>query len=254
MLSTENNGISVAKFKNTFDPQRIVHGFSTRREGLNMSNSMGQGWDAVHEDRSCFLSALGLDYSRTIWVRQVHGTQVVVVDKNTRPSLTLEADALVTDRRNVPLLIVCADCVPILLYDPVREVVGAAHAGWRGTVACVAEEAVKAMEKAYGCLPQNIHAGIGPSIGPCCYEVGEEVISAYLERFPQWQDAIMIRYGSKAKLSLWESNRRQLLELGVPAQNIEVAGSCTSCNTDLFYSERKEGRPSGRFCSVISVL
>ncbi len=254
MILKENNGISVAEFATAFDATRVAHGFSTRREALNMSISLGETWEVIHGNRSRFLSSVGLDYSKTVWTKQVHGSKVVIADENTIPSTALEADAIITDRRNLPLFIVAADCVPVLLWDPVREIIGVVHAGWRGTAICVVAEAVKAMEKAFGCLPQNIHAGIGPSIGPCCYEVGEEVVSAYTERFPQWPDLLPERYGSKAKLSLWESNRKQLLDTGLVSENIEVAGSCTACNTDIFYSERKEGRPSGRFCGVISLL
>ncbi len=254
MILRENNGISVAEFGAAFDVAHVAHGFSTRREGLNMSISLGEGWEVVHENRRRFLSALGLDYSKTLWTKQVHGSNVVIADENTIPSPSLEADAIVTDRPNIPLFIVAADCVPILLWDPVRRVIGAAHAGWRGTAMCVVAEAVRTMERAFGSLPQDIHAGIGPSIGPCCYEVGEEVVSVYDECFPGWPDLFPDRYGSKAKLSLWESNRKQLIDIGLESENIEVAGSCTACNTDIFYSERKEGRPSGRFCGVISLV
>lgn len=254
MILKENNGISVAEFAAAFDAKQVAHGFSTRREDLNMSVSSGEPWEAIHSNRRRFLASLGLDYSKTVWTKQVHGSNVVIADENTRPSPSLEADAILTDRPNIPLFIVAADCVPILLWDPARRVIGAAHAGWRGTAIRVVTEAVKAMEKAFGSLPQDIHAGIGPSIGPCCYEVGEEVVSVYDERFPGWPDLFAERYGSKAKLSLWESNRKQLIDIGLTPENIEMAGSCTACNTDIFYSERKEGRPSGRFCGVISLV
>ncbi len=157
-------------------------------------------------------------------------------------------DALVTDLKGVVLGILTADCVPILLYDREKEVVAAVHAGWKGTKAQIVSKTVQKMITHYGCNPEEIIAGIAPSIGRCCYEVGEEVAEHFFDT-PEG----FTRKGEKYMLDLPLINQKQLLAAGLKETNIEMSHTCTACNVERFFSYRKEQRCSGRFMSMIGI-
>jgi YfiH family protein len=145
-----------------------------------------------------------------------------------------------------------ADCVPVLLYDPVKGAVGAVHAGWKGTVGKIVTATVKAMQEMFGTNPKDLKAGIGPSICPEVYEVGEEVIEAAVKAFGTKEGLITHENGQgKGYFNLWEANRIQLLSMGVPADAIEVAGICTYRQSHQFFSARKSGNRAGRFAAGI---
>jgi YfiH family protein len=162
---------------------------------------------------------------------------------------------MVTADAGVFLSMRFADCVPILLNDPVRHAIGLAHAGWRGTVKNAAGAAVQAMVKELGCSPGNITAVIGPAIGSCCYQVGEDVIQAVEATFPRvtasdnGAQLVSRRNGQRAYLDLWEANRRQLAAARVG--QVVVSGLCTACHTDHFFSHRAERGKTGRFGVVM---
>jgi YfiH family protein len=145
-----------------------------------------------------------------------------------------------------------ADCVPVLLHDPVKGWVGLVHAGWKGTVGGAARKAVQAARETFGSRPEDILAAIGPSIGPCCYEVGEDVVAAVHSGLPECADLLSARDGG-VHLDLWRANACQLAAVGVPAANVEVSGYCSSCRTDLFFSHRKERGKTGRMAAVIGL-
>ena len=159
-------------------------------------------------------------------------------------------DAVVTALPGIALTILTADCVPILLYDPVRRAVGSVHAGWAGTVKGVARRAVEAMSAAYGTDPSDLLAAIGPSIGPCCYEVDGRVMGPLRGAFPGWDGLAAMGRPGKWQLDLWKSNRQVLASAGVKDSNIVVMALCTACNTDKFYSHRKSGGKTGRMAAV----
>jgi YfiH family protein len=144
-----------------------------------------------------------------------------------------------------------ADCVPILLCDPLQRVIGLAHAGWRGTMAGMAGAAVQTMVHDLGCQPGDILAGIGPSIGSCCYEVGKDVAEATFGAFPDSAGLIEATANGRWHLDLWAANRRQLLDAGV--RRIEVSGICTACRTDEWFSHRAERGRTGRLGALISL-
>jgi YfiH family protein len=150
-------------------------------------------------------------------------------------------DALITACGGAMLAMRFADCVPVLLYDTVHQAVGLAHAGWQGSAAGIAGRTVQAMTQAFGTRPQDLLAGIGPSIGRCCYEVGQPVIQHFSARFPWWREVVTDHAGS-LYLDLWAANRRQLLDAGLPAEQVAVAGICTACHPEDFYSHRREHR------------
>lgn len=158
-----------------------------------------------------------------------------------RTARTFRADAVVSNVPGLHFLLTFADCVPLLFIDPVQEVMGAAHAGWRGTAAGMASAVVAALERGFGSRPEDILTAIGPSIGPCCYEVGDDVPASF-----RCCGFTPVMCGNR--LDLWESTVLQLERVGVRA--IEVAGLCTSCHTDRFFSHRAEGGVTGRFALV----
>ena len=153
---------------------------------------------------------------------------------------------------NVTLFMRFADCVPVFLYDPVRRVVGIAHAGWLGTVKKIGFKTVQEMTNVFGCNPADVLAGIGPSIGPDQYEVGENVIGAIREAFPEDADALLLKKQNGAvHLDLWAANRLALIEAGV--EHIEIAGISTAAHTDDWYSHRAENGKTGRMGALIAL-
>ena len=247
----------------------VVHGISTRLGGasaapyatLNLAGRVGDDPEAVRHNRKAFLGLLGHRPESTVGVRQVHGNRVVIAGRDDAgrglvPAAppTEEADGLITRDAGIALLVLAADCVPILLWDPVRRVCGAVHAGWRGTVAGIVEEAVRSMGAAFGSRPEDLLAGVGPAIGRCCYEV-DAAVAGPLEAE---QPAIASRVLEPARRGHWMldlpgANRLQLLEAGLSEGNLEVMDLCTSCHRDLLYSQRAEGYPCGRFGAVIAL-
>jgi len=221
---------------------------------LNFSLALhtGEPAEEVKRNRERLREFFGLD-SRFVGVTQIHGNRVHRVEK--LPAIAWEeyetrvqADALVTDLPGVVLNILTADCVPLLLYDPLRRVIAAVHAGWKGTAQAIAARTVEEMNGRYGCDPGSIVAAIGPAIGGCCYEVGEEVASAF-EKYPK----ALRRGGKSPYLDLKEVNRVQLLGAGLSAEKIEVSPLCTACERASYFSYRAENGCSGRFVSAIMI-
>jgi YfiH family protein len=185
---------------------------------------------------------------------QVHGAHVEVITEPRQRGWdalerTFEADALVTDQPNVVLTILTADCVPILLYDRVRQAIGAVHAGWRGAHKGIVHKTLKVMSEAFGTDPADLIVGIGPAIGGCCYEVGGEV-AMHFEAYP---DAITPKKNGKYLLDTKQINVQQLIEVGVPKSHIETSPICTLCEHERFFSYRAD-KTAGRFMSCIMLL
>lgn len=244
----------------------VRHGFSTRHggistgdvAGLNLGFKNGDPFQVL-ENRRRFLTALALDPEALVAGQQVHGTHVAEVraEDAGRGARTWEegfpaTDALITDVPGLPLSVYTADCVPLLFLDPVRPAVAAVHAGWRGSVAGIARVTLAALQAAYGTRPADVLVAIGPSIGPCCYEVDEKVI-ALLKGFPFWPEVATEGRHGHWFLNLWELNRRQLLAAGVPPKNIAVSGLCTSCHVKDFYSYRAEHGRTGSLAAIIAL-
>jgi YfiH family protein len=186
-----------------------------------------------------------------VHMRQVHETKIEVVTQPLDdPPI---CDGLATDREGLGLVVRTADCVPLLMWDEKQNVVAAVHAGWRGTLAEVVPRAVNSLEERFGSRPDTIHVAMGPSIGPCCYEVGDEVVGAFAERFTGWENWFVSRSGQRKHLDLIEANRRQLTDSGVRSEQVYAARLCTCCNNELFYSYRKEGKGVGRLMGIVGV-
>lgn len=238
----------------------VVHAVFMRHGGLspapwaslNVGGTVGDEPARVIENRKRSFRAVGRDW-RTIYdVWQVHGARVVVADRPRRPEEPpLQADAILTDNPQVTLFMRFADCVPILLCDPRRGVVGLAHAGWRGTVGFVAAAAVRRMEQCFGSRPQDVLAAIGPSIGPDHYEIGSDVAAEVQAAFGAQADEVLLRENDALHFDLWRANRLVLRQAGV--KTIETAHICTACHLDDWYSHRAERGKTGRFGALIAL-
>lgn len=211
----------------------------------------------VLQNRETLAGKFGFKPTAFVFANQVHGNRVQVITPSHRgkgafskSNALQHSDAWITNHPNICLVAQAADCVPILFYDPVNNAIGAAHAGWRGTVKRIAANVVKAMSSEYGTIPANLLVGIGPSAGPCCYEVGDDVALVVKKEFPEKDDLLMYNpEREKPILDLWRANLYALVELGVPEDNIEFAGVCTICNNHIFFSARCGDR--GRFGGAI---
>lgn len=259
MQRIEHRGLVYYQFE-MWAQAPLKHGIFTRHggvspapwQGLNLGGTVGDAPAAVQENNRRMLHSLSLQDSAVCTVWQVHGVDTVIANSPAPSRKWLNrADAMVTAQRGTTLSMRFADCVPILLYDPHAEVVGMVHAGWRGTLEGAQLSAVQTMVEAFGCLPANIQAGIGPSIGPDCYQVGEEVVAAAQELFPSLEGIIRRAEDGSAYLNLWEANRRLLQQAGL--EQIEVAAICTATNTAEFFSHRAEQGKTGRFGALIAL-
>ena len=249
----------------SLEETEIVHASITRQGGvspqpwvsLNVGGTVGDEAARVLENRRRSFLALGRPYESLYDVWQVHGTEAVCADSpRPREQPHLKADAILTDQPGVTLFMRFADCVPIFLYDPIRRVVGLAHAGWQGTVKKTAAYAVRAMQARYCSRPQDILAGIGPSVGPHHYEVGSDVVVQVRQAFGAGAaDLLKSPNGGSEKsgvqFDLWRANLLVLEEVGV--QQIEIANICTACHLEDWYSHRGEQGRTGRFGALIGL-
>jgi hypothetical protein len=260
-LRQEEGGVTFLRFPRFADPKRVPHAVTTRvggvshgpHQGLNLSYKVGDEKVRVAENRLLLGRALGVDLSNLAFVDQVHGDVVAVLTaaNRQRDGVSLgKADAIITQQRDIPLLIQVADCLPVLFYDPTHQAIGAAHAGWRGTVSHIAAKTLLSMGEHFGTKPEDVRALLGPAIGACCYEVGEDVRAEFTKVFPWGAEVFTPHHQGQWKLDLAQANARQLLEMGVKQENLVGSGLCTVGHSDLFYSHRAEagpGKATGRF-------
>ena len=212
----------------------LVHGFEQRLEST--------GHETRDEGRRRVAAALHRD-GQLLLLKQVHGARVLAAPWQGTP----EADAATCEASGALLGIETADCLPVLIVDPGRHAVAAAHAGWRGTAAAVARMAVESLV-ASGSRPGDLIAALGPGIGPCCYEVGDDVRAAF---GPEYDDAFSQGAGGKLHLDVRRANVRQLHQAGIPTVQILHVADCTYCRADLYHSFRREGKGAGRMLNFI---
>lgn len=237
----------------------IPHAFTTRQGGsstgpfasLNLGRGVNDDPGKVSTNRSEVLQALGLRPAQHVEADQVHGAVVAVVGTADAGGSIAGADGLATADPGLALAIHAADCVPLLLADPKRRVVAALHAGWRGTAAGIAVEGVRILVDRFKSNPRDLLVAIGPSIGPCHYEVDEPVIER-MRRWAWWPEVAAANGRGRWQLDLRAASRRQLLDAGLLAERIEVLDLCTYDHPDLFYSYRRD-RVTGRMAAVVAV-
>lgn len=272
--------------------RRFWAGFSTRRGGvsrayctegapgeLNLGFTAADEREAVARNRELLVETVTGDSGTPLaTVRQFHSNLVVRVSAaDVQREIPRKADGVMTDEPGVLLAVMVADCIPVLVADRKRRVAAAFHAGWRGTVKRIVETGIGRMRMEFGSRPEDLVAAIGPGAGPCCYAVGEEVISEFESQFVYARellhevystDPVRTKYpmlfltqrapghsdiGPQIHLDLVEANRRQLVDAGVRAKAIQIVGGCTNCHPELFYSHRGSRGHAGRMMAVIGI-
>jgi YfiH family protein len=259
VLRREVNSLVFYRFDNLASYDEVFHGVFTRLGGvslspydsLNVGHFIGDNHRAVEANHDLICQALGISQRDIATAHQVHGSQVALVKPDDCGRVIPATDALVTDTPGVALMLRFADCLPVLLYDPVHRAIGLAHAGWKGTIGGIAAKTVSAMLEACGSRPGDIVAGLGPCIGPYCYQVGTEVVELVKASLNPWEGILQPQGDGSFHFDLWEANRRQLAELGVG--KIAVIQLCTACRTDEFFSHRAEGGHTGRFAVILGM-
>jgi YfiH family protein len=256
MLLTSSDNLALLRFDLLCSCSGLVHGVSTRK-GPSGDFPFDLAWSPEDDPGPMSIRlaaaarALNVDPELICCTQQVHGSHAMCLDESPAAHLDEpcrvcgEFDALITNKPGITLLIRVADCVPILLYDPVRRVVAVVHAGWKGTLANIVSATVERMCAHYGCRAADLLAGIGPSIGPCCFEVGADVAEQFRSAHG-WSDCV--RTDLKGfRIDLPGANRESLLRCGVLPHNVEMSGYCTACRLDIFFSHRGEQGNTGRF-------
>ena len=234
-----------------------AQGFTTRNEGVSRApyNSLNLGINTldtsnnVMGNRSILARAFGTRVERLVTVTQTHGTDLLVID-TPNPDYAhfqkLECDGIITNQPLVMIGVCVADCAPVLLLDPVKKAVAALHAGWKGTAGEIVKKGVAALVTLFDSDPSAILAAIGPSIGGCCYEVDEPVREEFTKGGGCWGDIAVETGDGRWRLDLSLANVHQLLEAGVPRENIETTDLCVSCNKAAFFSYRRDKGETGR--------
>jgi hypothetical protein len=238
----------------------LYHAFFTRHGGLspvpwhslNFGASVGDEIQRVIRNREIALGCINLEPESVYDVYQIHSMEVVCTDRPLTVSEThLKADAIITNYTGVTLLMRFADCVPILLFDPVKRAIAIVHSGWIGTVGKILQKTVLALIENYKSNPSDLIAAIGPSIGPDHYSVGWDVIKQVYTSFNSKADQVIRKENECYFFDLWKANQLILSDMGVT--KIELVGICTSCNLNDWYSHRGENGTTGRFGVVIGL-
>ncbi len=245
------------------------HLFSTRTGGvsggiyatMNPGFDLGDDEENVLENHRRLLHVLGAELQDAVRSCQEHGTHLRVVtaaDRGKgfcRPRDYRNTDGLMTDVPGIVLCIYASDCVPLLFLDPVRQVIAAVHSGWKGTAGGIGRRTVEAMGRIYGCQPEDILCGIGPSICRDCYEVSEDVARVFQRDFPDDQDDILqANDRGRYQLDLQQTCRRMLLDAGLLPEHLQVSDLCTCCNPDRLFSHRASGGRRGNNAGMIMLL
>jgi len=266
VIPQEVGALTLYRFARLAEVPGLVHAVSGRGGGvsgpggtdLNLAFHVQDKPDAVLENRRRFLSAVGLDALPTASLMQVHRGDARAVDRDnltkfaTGPGVVLpEADALVTALPNVALMVYSADCALVLLCDPAAGVIGAAHASWRSVMQDILGRTVAAMID-LGADSDRIQAGIGPSLGPCCFEVGPDVVDAARGAFAE-PDRLFTDHLPRPHFDLWSAAATQLHDAGIPPSHIEQSHLCTVCHNTSFFSHRADPTPTGRLAAVICI-
>lgn len=268
-LEREEEGVPFLEFPLLTELGVVTHGFSTRLGGvsegiyasMNLSFARGDEREHVKENFHRFARAMGVLETEMVCSAQVHDTQIRVVTKEDsgkgllKPIDYSSADGLVTNIPGICLVTFYADCVPLYFVDSVKKVIGLSHSGWRGTVGKIGRKTVETMEHEYGCDPKDIRGAIGPSICQDCYEVSEDVISAFQKGFSQgdWEELFFQKENGKYQLNLWKANELVMKEAGILKEHIAVTNLCTCCNRQLLFSHRGSNGKRGNMGAFLAL-
>ncbi len=284
----KSGGVSVLRAKSLSAIPWLVHGFSTRQGGvteeyggkqLNLGIMKEDTRENVVRNRELFAGALGARHDGQLWplvqMHQVHSPIIHRLSNASDPHPTA-GDGLITDVPEVLIAVKTADCMPVIVVDSVRRAIGVFHAGWRGTVQRIVEKGIGEMRRQFGSDPNDILVAIGPGIGVCCYQVGDEVLEQFRSQFAYADELIEEVFDSHSlhtkypllflnqrapghgelpkvpHLDLVKANTHQAIDAGVPAKNIEALNLCTACRADIFFSHRKE-HVTGRMMAAVGI-
>ena len=237
----------------------LTHGFSQRKFlnsedeecDLLLGKFNDENISLLH--RQWFLNSLAIKNNDQIFIlNQTHSDRIYVLDdykKTEKDVVNEDADAIITNLHYRPIGVLTADCVPVILFDPVNNITGVIHAGRIGTLKRILSKTIAEMNTFYGCNVSNIKMGIGPAIGGCCYEVDESCIEPFQKDFPKWKQFVKVAQADKFMLDLITANEQDALDAGIMAENIVNSDHCTSCENHLWYSYRREGK-TGRILTV----
>ena len=226
---------------------------------LNLGLHVADEKPLVQENRKILAQALGVPLERLVCCEQVHGTNVFKVSSADAGRGVLdyetairETDALITQEEDLYLTLFFADCVPVFFYDPVHRAVGLAHGGWKGAWGRISSAVTAAMGEEFGCRAEDIEAWIGPGIGACCFEIGDDLAEKVAAR-DGWGEFLSKREDGRTVWDLKETHRRILLESGLKPEHIAVSAECTSCLAPAFFSYRRDGGITGRMAALIGI-
>lgn len=237
--------------------------FSTRNGGvsegyyssLNLGIKKHDDKENVEKNYEILCNKFNFDINSLVFSDQIHKDNILRVDRSYSGfphygQKVFNTDALITNSKDVPLVTLYADCVPLYFLDPVNKAIGLAHAGWRGTILHIGPKVVKRMTEEFGTDPDKLLVAIGPSIGSCCYEVGQEVYELFLSKLGKYSGWYN-KDNNKIRIDLKECNKLQMAESGIKEHNIYVSTYCTSCNEHYFYSHRRDRGNTGLHCAII---
>lgn len=241
----------------------LLHCFTTRKggvsngsfESMNIGFSTGDSYENVKRNIEMMAEKLNINVDDIVQTNQSHTNTIKYVTEEHKGKVFTESpfkdvDGIYTDKRNLALMSFHADCTSVFLYDPVKKVIGLAHAGWKGTLLNIAGKMVKAFMNDFGSDPKDIITAIGPSLGQCCFEVDKDVADLFLAENKEFKSYMEIK-GSKYHFNLWEINKYWLIKEGIKEENIENSELCTKCNNDLFFSHRGQGGKRGLLAGIL---
>lgn len=263
----EANGVVYLTFP-ILEQFGVKHGFSTRLGGvsegmfssMNLSFQRGDERDKVEENYKRICNVLNMNHKNVVLSNQVHDTKIKLVTKEDagkgmiKESDIIGIDGLITKEKDIPLVTFYADCVPLFFYDPVKEVIAAAHSGWRGTKEKIGKKMVETMEEEFGCKKEDVVVVIGPSICQDCYEVSEDVVLEFQEVFKEETSLfVKAKENGKYNLDLWKVNSMILKEAGILDEHMSLPNLCTCCNPELLFSHRASKGKRGNLAGFISL-
>ena len=262
----EKDGVQLIQFKNLLKHKNITHCFTTRNGGvskneyqsLNLAFNKNDDKKNVYENFKRVSKAVGIDIENMVFSNQVHDNKIKIVNEKDRgkgiirESDIIGIDGLITNAKKVALVTFYADCVPVFLYDPIKNVIGLVHSGWKGTVKEISKVAVIKMNQFFGSNYEDIEVVIGPSIGKCCFEVDQDVFLEFQKEI-SWSDLYCEKVDFKWYIDLKSIIKKSLMLKGIREENIFNSGICTKCNKDLFFSHRGDKGKTGTLAAIIEL-
>ncbi len=265
IIVQKKSDLEFLEFRNLKNYQDILtHCFTTRLGGvssgdctsLNLSFNRNDSRENVLANYHIIAGAIGADFDKMVLSHQVHDNKIRYVGSGdagkglTRESDIIGYDGLTTDVPGIPLVTFYADCVPVLMLDPVKKAITAVHSGWKSTLANISLEALRLMQERYKSNMEDLQVAVGPSICKNCFEVGAEVYELFMDKYP-WCDTYTDRLNDKYHINLQQIIKRVLTDSGVPEKNILLSDTCTKCNNDVFFSYRGDRKKTGSLAAIM---